>query len=51
MKKFTVITDVFYKLDIFKHTADAILNQTYKNLEIIIIDNHLIIIYPLNLKW
>ena len=39
MKKFTVITDVFYKLDIFKHTADAILNQTYKNLEIIIIDN------------
>ena len=39
MKKFTVITDVFYKLDIFKHTADAIINQTYKNLEIIIIDN------------
>ena len=39
MKKFTVITDVFYKLDIFKHTAEAILNQTYKNLEIIIIDN------------
>ncbi len=39
MEKFTIITDVFYKLDIFRHTADAILNQTYKNLEIIIIDN------------
>tara|TARA_A100001015_G_C14937926_1_gene691267 strand:- start:180 stop:1271 length:1092 start_codon:yes stop_codon:yes gene_type:complete len=39
MKKFTVITDVFYKLDIFKHTISAIINQSYQNLEIIIIDN------------
>lgn len=39
MKKFTVIIDVFYKIDLFKITIDAILNQSYKNLEIIIINN------------
>jgi hypothetical protein len=39
MKKFTIIIDVFYKLEFFKISLDAILRQSYKNLEIIIINN------------
>jgi len=36
---FTVITDVYYGLPYFKETVESIINQTYKNLEIIISNN------------
>jgi len=39
LKKFTIIIDVFYKLEIFKISLEATLKQSYKNLEIIIINN------------
>jgi glycosyltransferase involved in cell wall biosynthesis len=36
---FTIITDVFYKKNIFEKTIFSILNQTYKNTEIIVANN------------
>ena len=31
---FTVITDVFWRLDLFKPGLESLINQTYNNLEI-----------------
>lgn len=36
---FTVITDVFWRLDLFKPGLESLINQTYNNLEIVIINN------------
>ena len=37
--KFTVLIDVYINLFLFKEAIEAIQNQTYQNLEIIISDN------------
>ena len=37
--KFTILIDVFLNLSLFREAIEAIQNQTYKNLEIIISDN------------
>ena len=37
--KFTIFTDVYYGLPFFREAMEAIQNQTYQNLEIII-SNH-----------
>ena len=36
---FTVITDVFWRLDLFKSGIESVLHQSYKNLEIVVINN------------
>ena len=38
-KKFTVITDVYWKLPLLRQTIESVLNQTYKNIEFIIVNN------------
>lgn len=36
---FTVITIAYWKLPLFKQTIESVLNQTYKNIELIIVNN------------
>ena len=38
-KYFTVIIDVYYNLKLFQKSINSILNQSYKKIEIVIIDN------------
>jgi len=36
---FTIFTDVYYKLPFFKKTIESIINQTYQDIELIIVNN------------
>jgi len=38
-KMFTVVTDAYWKLPLLKKTIESILKQTYKNIELIIVNN------------
>ena len=38
-RMFTVVTDVYWELPLFKQTIESVLNQTYKDIELIIVNN------------